>query len=63
MYFSFSLDGIQFYWSENKVLLTPGDAGGLLAPRYFLRAQRLKPASEFLKQLYHICFKRVHKSL
>ncbi|KAG7329352.1 hypothetical protein KOW79_007526 [Hemibagrus wyckioides] len=38
-------DGIQFYWSENKVLLTPGDADGLLAPRYFLRAQRLTPAT------------------
>ncbi|KAK3535865.1 hypothetical protein QTP70_021164 [Hemibagrus guttatus] len=37
-------DGIQFYWSENKVLLTPGDSDGLLAPRYFLRAQSLKPA-------------------
>ncbi|XP_053361686.1 tRNA 2'-phosphotransferase 1 [Clarias gariepinus] len=38
-------DGIQFYWSENKVLLTPGDTDGVLSPRYFLRAQRLKPSA------------------
>uniref|UniRef100_A0A9J7XZQ5 2'-phosphotransferase n=1 Tax=Cyprinus carpio carpio TaxID=630221 RepID=A0A9J7XZQ5_CYPCA len=37
-------DGIQFFWSENGVLLTPGDAAGMLAPRYFSRAQRLKPS-------------------
>ncbi|XP_066505601.1 tRNA 2'-phosphotransferase 1 [Hoplias malabaricus] len=36
-------DGIKFYWSENRVLLTTGDGEGLLAPRYFIRAQRLKP--------------------
>ncbi|XP_053091635.1 tRNA 2'-phosphotransferase 1 isoform X2 [Pangasianodon hypophthalmus] len=38
-------DGIEFYWSENKVLLTPGDADGVLAPQYFSRAQRLKPSA------------------
>ncbi|XP_017578215.1 tRNA 2'-phosphotransferase 1 isoform X2 [Pygocentrus nattereri] len=37
-------DGIKFYWSENGVLLTPGDADGLLAPQYFSHAQRLKPS-------------------
>ncbi|XP_052430456.1 tRNA 2'-phosphotransferase 1 [Carassius gibelio] len=37
-------DGIQFFWSDNGVLLTPGDAAGMLAPRYFSRAQRLKPS-------------------
>ncbi|XP_016304939.1 tRNA 2'-phosphotransferase 1 isoform X2 [Sinocyclocheilus anshuiensis] len=37
-------DGIQFFWSENGVLLTPGDAAGILAPYYFSRAQRLKPS-------------------
>ncbi|XP_026991219.1 tRNA 2'-phosphotransferase 1 isoform X2 [Tachysurus fulvidraco] len=37
-------DGIKFFWSENRVLLTPGDADGVLPPRYFLRAQRLKPS-------------------
>uniref|UniRef100_A0A672QZV9 2'-phosphotransferase n=1 Tax=Sinocyclocheilus grahami TaxID=75366 RepID=A0A672QZV9_SINGR len=37
-------DGIQFFWSENGVLLTPGDAAGMLAPCYFSQAQRLKPS-------------------
>lgn len=37
-------EGIQFFWSENGVLLTPGDAAGMLAPRYFSRAQKLKPS-------------------
>ncbi|XP_016431735.1 tRNA 2'-phosphotransferase 1 isoform X2 [Sinocyclocheilus rhinocerous] len=37
-------DGIQFFWSENGVLLTPADAAGMLAPCYFSRAQRLKPS-------------------
>lgn len=37
-------DGIRFFWSENGVLLTPGDAAGILAPCYFSRAQRLKPS-------------------
>ncbi|KAJ8405184.1 hypothetical protein AAFF_G00321750 [Aldrovandia affinis] len=36
-------DGIPFYWSENRVLLTPGDSEGALAPRYFTRALKLKP--------------------
>ncbi|XP_057205281.1 tRNA 2'-phosphotransferase 1 isoform X2 [Triplophysa rosa] len=36
-------DGIWFFWSENGVLLSPGDAGGMLAPCYFSRAQKLKP--------------------
>ncbi|XP_026080921.1 tRNA 2'-phosphotransferase 1-like isoform X2 [Carassius auratus] len=30
--------------SENGVLLTPGDAAGMLLPCYFSRAQRLKPS-------------------
>lgn len=37
-------DGIAFFWSENGVLLTPGDAAGFLAPCYFSRVQRLKPS-------------------
>ncbi|MBN3304695.1 TRPT1 phosphotransferase, partial [Amia calva] len=34
-------DGISFFWSENGVLLTPGDSEGILAPKYFSRALRL----------------------
>ncbi|XP_030622502.1 tRNA 2'-phosphotransferase 1 [Chanos chanos] len=37
-------DGVPFFWSENGVLLTPGDADGILAPRYFSRALKLKPS-------------------
>ncbi|XP_064182198.1 tRNA 2'-phosphotransferase 1 [Anguilla rostrata] len=36
-------DGIPFYWSENRVVLTPGDSDGTLAPKYFTRALQLKP--------------------
>lgn len=45
------LDGIQFFWSENGVLLTPGDAGGMLPPCYFSRAHKLKPTGESPLQL------------
>lgn len=48
-----SSDGIEFFWSENGVLLTPGDATGFLAPRYFSRVQRLKPSRESLSQPDH----------
>ncbi|MBN3313932.1 TRPT1 phosphotransferase, partial [Atractosteus spatula] len=34
-------DGIPFFWSDNGVILTPGDSEGRLAPRYFARALRL----------------------
>ncbi|XP_026213189.1 tRNA 2'-phosphotransferase 1 isoform X3 [Anabas testudineus] len=36
-------DGIEFFWSENGVLLTAGDAEGKLRPKYFSRALRLRP--------------------
>lgn len=36
--------GIPFFWSENGVLLTPGDSEGKLAPHYFSRAIQLKPS-------------------
>ncbi|XP_054890163.1 tRNA 2'-phosphotransferase 1 isoform X2 [Poeciliopsis prolifica] len=36
-------DGIEFFWSENGVLLTSGDAEGILLPKYFTRALKLKP--------------------
>ncbi|KAM6953337.1 tRNA 2'-phosphotransferase 1 [Aplochiton taeniatus] len=39
-------DGIQFFWSENGVLLSPGDADGRLLPRFFSRALSLKPTRE-----------------
>uniref|UniRef100_A0A1A8JJN2 2'-phosphotransferase n=2 Tax=Nothobranchius TaxID=28779 RepID=A0A1A8JJN2_NOTKU len=36
-------DGIEFFWSENGVLLTAGNAEGKLLPKYFIQAVRLKP--------------------
>lgn len=41
-------DGIRFFWSENGVLLTPGDSEGKLAPCYFSRALQLKPSRKLL---------------
>lgn len=41
-------DGIQFFWSENGVLLTAGDTEGKLAPKYFSRALRLRPTRSVL---------------
>lgn len=41
-------DGIQFFWSENRVLLTAGNAEGKLAPKYFSRALKLKPTRSLL---------------
>ncbi|XP_054647159.1 tRNA 2'-phosphotransferase 1 isoform X2 [Dunckerocampus dactyliophorus] len=41
-------DGIEFFWSENRVLLTTGDAEGKLPPKYFSRAIRLRPTRSIL---------------
>lgn len=39
-------DGIEFFWSENGVLLTAGDTEGKLLPKYFSQALKLKPTSK-----------------
>lgn len=39
--FSFS-DDIEFFVSENNVLLTPG-INGLIAPKYFVKAMQRSP--------------------
>ncbi|KAJ6654251.1 hypothetical protein lerEdw1_007348 [Lerista edwardsae] len=36
-------DGIAFYRSANGVILTPGDAEGMLLPRYFREVLQLRP--------------------
>ncbi|KAM7389863.1 hypothetical protein PAMP_023813 [Pampus punctatissimus] len=41
-------DGIEFFWSENSVLLTAGDAEGKLLPKYFSRALKLRPTRSIL---------------
>lgn len=41
-------DGIQFFWSDNGVLLTTGDTEGKLLPKYFSRALRLRPTRSVL---------------
>ncbi|XP_013861471.1 tRNA 2'-phosphotransferase 1 [Austrofundulus limnaeus] len=41
-------DSIEFFWSENGVLLTPGNSEGKLLPKYFIRALRLKPTRSLL---------------
>lgn len=32
-------DGIQFFLSENGVILSPGDSSGVIAPKYFLKVE------------------------
>nr|XP_061793063.1 tRNA 2'-phosphotransferase 1-like [Nerophis lumbriciformis] len=41
-------DGIEFFWSENHVLLTSGNVEGKLPPEYFSQALRLKPTRSIL---------------
>ncbi|XP_067374016.1 tRNA 2'-phosphotransferase 1 [Channa argus] len=41
-------DGIKFFWSENGVLLTTGDAEGKLLPKYFSQALRMRPTRSIL---------------
>ncbi|XP_035809517.1 tRNA 2'-phosphotransferase 1 isoform X1 [Amphiprion ocellaris] len=41
-------DGIEFFCSENGVLLTAGDTEGKLLPKYFSRALRLRPTRSIL---------------
>ncbi|CAF90715.1 unnamed protein product [Tetraodon nigroviridis] len=44
-------DGLEFFWSENGVLLTAGNTEGMLPPKYFSRALRLKPTRSLLSLL------------
>ncbi|KAM6953082.1 tRNA 2'-phosphotransferase 1 [Lycodopsis pacificus] len=41
-------DGIEFFWSDNGVLLTAGNAEGKLLPKYFSRALKLRPTRSIL---------------
>ncbi|XP_072277574.1 tRNA 2'-phosphotransferase 1 [Pyxicephalus adspersus] len=41
-------DQIPFLWSANRVLLTPGNADGVLLPKYFLKALQLRPQRKLL---------------
>uniref|UniRef100_V9LC56 tRNA 2'-phosphotransferase 1 n=1 Tax=Callorhinchus milii TaxID=7868 RepID=V9LC56_CALMI len=41
-------DGIPFFWSANKVILTPGNESGLLPPSLFQRVVQLKPNRRLL---------------
>ncbi|KAM4721983.1 tRNA 2'-phosphotransferase 1 [Rhinophrynus dorsalis] len=41
-------DGIPFFWSSNRVLLTPGNSDGLLLPKYFLRVLQLRPHRQLI---------------
>ncbi|XP_066438896.1 tRNA 2'-phosphotransferase 1 isoform X1 [Eleutherodactylus coqui] len=42
-------DQIPFFWSANRVLLTPGNADGVLLPKYFLKALQLRPHRKLLE--------------
>ncbi|XP_043931672.1 tRNA 2'-phosphotransferase 1 [Protopterus annectens] len=36
-------DGINFFWSANKVILTPGNEEGIIPKKYFQKVLQLKP--------------------
>ncbi|XP_075693369.1 tRNA 2'-phosphotransferase 1 isoform X2 [Rhinoderma darwinii] len=42
-------DQIPFFWSANRVLLTPGNADGVLLPKYFLKVLQLRPRRKLLE--------------
>ncbi|XP_075043784.1 tRNA 2'-phosphotransferase 1 isoform X2 [Mixophyes fleayi] len=42
-------DDILFFWSANQVLLTPGNADGVLLPKYFLQVLQLRPQRRLLQ--------------
>ncbi|XP_040266387.1 tRNA 2'-phosphotransferase 1 isoform X1 [Bufo bufo] len=42
-------DQIPFFWSVNRVLLTPGNADGVLLPKYFLKVLQLRPHRRLLE--------------
>lgn len=46
LYVYICADGVEFFWSDNGVLLTAGDAQGKLLPKYFSRALKLRPTSK-----------------
>ena len=40
-------DGIEFYRSENDVILSPGDENGFIKPKYFKRVVNLRTRKFF----------------
>ena len=42
-------EGIKFYKSANNVILSPGDAGGVILPQYFKSVKNMKNNQELLE--------------